>query len=479
MGFWEKLRASIAKRNSLLCVGLDPVPEKIPSRYGSVAEFGHAIIAATAEVACCYKPNLAFYEALGTDGMAILADTLQAMPSDIPVILDGKRNDIANTADAYARSAYDVLGGDALTVNPYLGADGVRPFMQRAGKGVFILCKTSNPSAGELQDWSSQGVPLYAHVAELANQWAGDGEVGLVIGATYPEAIAEIRAQYPNSWFLIPGVGTQGGEVAPVLRAGLRDDGFGVLINASRAVLYADDPARAARELRDTINRESVSSVEQSSVDDQRVRIAQQSIDRLARGLFESHCVQFGDFMLHSGAHSPIYIDLRLLVSTPALLQEAAGHYDRLLKGLHYDRLAAIPYAALPIGTAVALQTGDPLIYPRRDAKGYGTQRQIEGTFKAGERVVLLDDLISSGESKIEAIQPLVAAGLVVEDIVVLIDRQQGGAEELAQKGLRLHTAVTLSELLASLERQQLVSGEEVARVHQFLASYRRAGAPQ
>jgi orotidine 5'-phosphate decarboxylase subfamily 2 len=185
MDFWAKLSASIEKRDSLLCVGLDPHPGQIPAQYGSVGAFMRAIVEQTADLACVFKPNIAFYEALGPEGLDTLQEILEAIPDDVPVILDGKRNDIASTATAYAIGAFDRLGADALTVNPYLGSDGVAPFMAYADRGIFVLCKTSNPGAGEIQDWSQHGVPLYRHVAELANQWSQGGEIGLVIGATY------------------------------------------------------------------------------------------------------------------------------------------------------------------------------------------------------------------------------------------------------------------------------------------------------
>jgi uridine monophosphate synthetase len=181
--------------------------------------------------------------------------------------------------------------------------------------------------------------------------------------------------------------------------------------------------------------------------------------------------VQFGDFVLHSGAHSPVYVDLRRLASYPVALQEAAQHYASLLERLAYDRLAAIPYAAMPIGTAVSLLTGDPMIYPRREAKAYGTRRQIEGEFREGERIVLLDDLISSGGSKLEALAPLLEAGLVCSDVVVLINREQGGAEDLARHGYRLHAAVTLRQLVAALEEDGKVSAADAARVREYLGA--------
>ncbi|MHB0857050.1 MAG: orotidine-5'-phosphate decarboxylase [Anaerolineae bacterium] len=465
MSFWRKLEASIATRDSLVCVGLDPQPSLIPSRYTSVGDFCRAIIDATADQACLYKPNIAFFEALGEPGLRALRETLEHVPAGIPVLLDAKRGDISSTAQAYAHAVFDAWGADAVTVSPYLGADGVQPFLAYEDRGVFVLCKTSNPSAAEVQDWSQAGEPLYQHVASLAQQWAGPREIGLVIGATYPEAVAAVRDRNSTAWFLVPGVGAQGGELEAVLRAGLRADGMGMLINASRSILYAADPRAAARALREQINVTRATNARAT----QQPSTYPRDTRALARALFEAGCVRFGDFVLHSGAHSPVYVDLRRLVTYPQVLAQVATAYAEMLKPLQYDRLAAIPYAALPIGTAVALQTGQPLIYPRREAKAYGTRRQIEGEYHSGERVVLLDDLITTGGSKVEALEPLLAEGLLVSDIIVLLDREQGGAADLARQGYRLHAALTLRDLVSVLEQDGLLSSEDAERVRRYL----------
>ncbi len=191
----------------------------------------------------------------------------------------------------------------------------------------------------------------------------------------------------------------------------------------------------------------------------------------LADGLLAAGCVKFGSFTLKSGLQSPIYLDLRQLVSHPALLAEVAKAYVALLKNLQFDRLAALPYAALPIGTAVSLAGGWPMIYPRREAKGYGTGAEIEGAYTAGERVVVIDDLATTGGSKFEAIDKLSAAGLQVQDVVVLIDRQSGAAEALAERGYRLHAVLNLTGLLDYWEQAQSAPSEQIAAARAFLAS--------
>ena len=264
--FFTKLREASQSNSSFLCVGLDPHPSLLPEK--DVTVFNRAIVEATADVACCYKPNLAFYEAMGPQGLEILLRTVEAVPSYLPVIADGKRGDIASTAEAYAHALFDVYDFDAATVNPYLGTDSLAPFLQRADKGVFVLCRTSNPGGADLQALAVTGEgrqrPLYEAVAELArDRWNEHGNVGLGVGATFPGELGRVREICPRLPFLLPGAGAQGGDVAAAVRNALDEDGAGFIINSSRQILYASsdrDYAQAARRaaetLRDEINRQ-------------------------------------------------------------------------------------------------------------------------------------------------------------------------------------------------------------------------------
>lgn len=442
--FIEKLQAAARRNNSLLCVGLDPRLERLPDRFHSADNpflaFNRAVIEATADLVCAYKPNFAFYEAQGLAGLEALRETIRAVPPEIPVILDAKRGDIGSTAEAYARAAFELWGADAVTVNPYLGGDSLEPFLAYPDRGVFVLCHTSNPGAADFQTLATEGRPLYEVVAEQAARWNRAGNVGLVVGATYPAALRRVRAVAPDLPILLPGVGAQGGDLPAALQAGLTADGDGLVVNASRGVIFAEGPRAAARSLRDEINaaREVAGSLP-----------APDARQALIDALHRLGCVQFGDFTLASGRRSSVYIDLRLLVSDPGAMRLAARAYAGLLAGLTFDRLAAIPYAALPIGAVVAQAAGCPLIYPRKESKPYGRGRAIEGHWESGETVVVLDDLITTGGSKLQAIAPLEEAGLRVWDVVVLIDREQGGADELAAQGYRLHSVLKLSELRA------------------------------
>lgn len=264
----QKLHEASTRNDSLLCVGLDPdidlFPRCLDGAADPIGEFNRAIITATADLVCAYKVNVAFYEAHGLDGWLALERTLAAIPPDIPVILDAKRGDVGHTARQYAVAAYDRLGVDGITVHPYLGRDGIQPFVDYGDKLTFVLAATSNPSASDVQGLTdAQGIPVYRHVARLAASMHGrPGAVGLVAGATHPERLAVIRAEAPDLWLLVPGVGAQGGDLAATVRYGVDARGSGLLVNASRSVLYASsnaDFAAAARlaamEMNDALNR--------------------------------------------------------------------------------------------------------------------------------------------------------------------------------------------------------------------------------
>jgi uridine monophosphate synthetase len=489
MGFFTKLQAAVEHNQSLLCVGLDPNPVQAPARYraadndpaATVLAWNRAIIAETQDLVCAYKPNIAFYEALGAAGMEALRKTLALIPPHIPVLLDAKRGDIGSTAEAYARACFDDLGVDGVTLSPYLGKDSIEPFARHADKGLFVLCHTSNPGAGEFQeleiaDWRTldrePNQPLYIHVARTATAWSPN--VGLVVGATFPQAIADVRNAAPQAWFLIPGIGAQGGDLEATLAAGLRKDGAGVIINASRNVALADNHEQSARNMRDEINAVRARLKDQgasarSSAREQTTPVGDNEIQQLAAELFELGAVKFGSFALASGIQSPIYIDLRLLVSKPTLLARAAQAYAAILGGIECERIAGVPYAALPIGTAVAIAADKPLIYPRKEAKSHGLGKLIEGVWQASERVVVIEDLITSGGSTIDTAEQLRAAGLVVEHVIVLIDREQGGVAKLAQAGIQAHSVFRLTAMLDALAAQRLLDPQKHQEVLTFL----------
>jgi uridine monophosphate synthetase len=281
--FFTFLEKRVADSSSLLCIGLDPHVSNLPSPNAAGAlSYCLNLVKKTAPYAAAFKPNAAFFEQFGAPGWEVLKAVIDAvreqshrLGSLIPVILDAKRGDIASTAVAYAKSAFATLGAHAVTLSPYLGRDSIDPFLTDREKGVFLLCKTSNPGAGDLQDLpvleadpdANQGnrvvqspagtaqtvQPLYLVVARLAQSWNAAGNIGLVVGATQPEALARVRAAAPDLWFLAPGVGAQGGDLEAALQAGLRADGRGMLLAVSRGIAHAVDPAMAAAKLRDEI----------------------------------------------------------------------------------------------------------------------------------------------------------------------------------------------------------------------------------
>jgi orotidine-5'-phosphate decarboxylase len=270
MTFQEKLDAIIAKNNSLVCVGLDSdfakLPEHLKNTDHPQFEFNKAIVDATHDVVCAYKPNSAFYEARGDKGIQELKmtyDYINQTYPEIVTILDAKRADIGNTNNGYVSFAYDFLGTDAITLHPYLGSEAIKPFLARADKGAIILCRTSNPGAGEFQDLLVDGEPLYKKVAtQVANVWNTNNNCLLVVGATYPEEMAEIRKITGDITFLVPGIGAQGGDVEKSVTAGINSKKAGMIINSSRGIIFASngsDFAEKAKEeatkLRDEINK--------------------------------------------------------------------------------------------------------------------------------------------------------------------------------------------------------------------------------
>lgn len=254
MRYDDKLEARRRVADSVLCVGLDPELERLPEGVARDAEgvlaFTTAIVEATTDLACAFKPNFAFYEALGPEGMDVLRQLIQRIPPDIPVIADAKRSDIANSARLYAKAAFTVYGCDAIVVSPYQGRDSVEAYLTYPERGVYVLARTSNSGAADFQDRLIDGQPLYLDVVRRAQTWAAAGTLGFVAGATAPEQLQAIRAAAPRAQLLIPGIGAQGGDLGAALRLGRRADGGGLVVNSSRSILYASvrtDYADAAR----------------------------------------------------------------------------------------------------------------------------------------------------------------------------------------------------------------------------------------
>jgi orotidine-5'-phosphate decarboxylase len=268
--FIDKLSAAWTANSSLLCVGLDPdiakFPGQLQGRPDAIFTFCKAIIDATADTACAFKPQIAYFAALrAEDQLEALCTYLRNTYPQIPIVLDAKRGDIGATATQYAREAFERYGADAVTVNPYMGSDSVAPYLEWKDRGVIILCRTSNPGGSDLQFLNADGKPVYQHVAQLvADKWNTNGQCGLVVGATFPSELAQVRRIVGDMPLLVPGIGAQGGDIEATVQAGRTANGIGMMINSSRAILYAkanagEDFAQAARrvalETRDAINR--------------------------------------------------------------------------------------------------------------------------------------------------------------------------------------------------------------------------------
>ena len=255
MAFHDHLRRAWAESDSMLCVGLDPDPARFPDAVqGSVFEFCRQIVDATADLVCAFKPQIAYFAATGAEAdLERLCVYIRDCHPKALLVLDAKRGDIGSTAEQYAREAFDRYGAQVVTVNPYMGTDTVEPYLRHPDGGVFVLCRTSNPGSGDFQNLLIDGEPLYLHVARrVATEWNEIGDCGLVVGATYPAELAQVRAIVGNLPLLVPGIGAQGGDIAATLAAGRTADGSGLMINSSRAVLYAgkgEDFAAAARKV--------------------------------------------------------------------------------------------------------------------------------------------------------------------------------------------------------------------------------------
>ncbi|CAM9844756.1 unnamed protein product, partial [Discosporangium mesarthrocarpum] len=389
-GFFDKLVTRAEAIDSLLCVGLDPHVSELGDDQSAASAKAYCarIIAATCDVAVAYKPNAAFFEAFGADGVAALKEVIGMVPQEIPVLLDVKRGDIGSTAAAYATASFDELGAHAVTINAYLGKDTVRPFLTNPARGVFILCKTSNPSSDEVQSLrlEGKGRAVFEEMAALANSWNVDNNVGLVVGATDVDALRRARAAAPKLWILAPGVGAQGGDLDKACEAGLDPQGMGLLIPVSRGISRSEDPGAAAAELKEKINASRVrdragaggGAGGGAGAGAHDLEKYQEDFIKFA---LSQNVLRFGSFKLKSGRQSPYFFNAGLFSTGGALARLGRFYSSAVMKAnppLEFDVVFGPAYKGISLGAAVALTLSDRhgldvgFAYNRKEVKDHG-----------------------------------------------------------------------------------------------------------
>jgi len=482
--FFEAVRRRVDQVDSLLCIGLDPHVKQLPEKTCAAAE-KHSLdlIAATKDVAACYKPNAAFFEVWGEAGVAALKRVIQAAKATgAPVLLDAKRGDIGTTSDAYASSAFDELGADAITLSPYMGWDSLAPFVDLksgygATKGAFVLCKTSNPSAADMQTlkMAGSGRRVFEHIADLTvpgKDWNRHSNVGLVVGATDVEAIKAVRQANASAWILAPGVGAQGGDLEECCREAVTEDGYGLLLPISRGISAAPDPAEAARSFRDCINAVRKTKKDAASGRGNQAKLLPFQRDFIDLAL-SKEVLKFGQFTLKSGRSSPYFFNAGLF-NTGASQSKLCSAYAACIARckLDFDVIFGPAYKGIGLaaGVAATLFTEYGLdygySYNRKEVKDHGEGGSLVGADVSGKRCLLIDDVISAGTAVREAKTILDGANGILCGVIVALDRQERSGKDgalsvmsaiqsiRAEFGVPVLGIVCLDDLLTYLDDQ-------------------------
>ncbi|MFN9545493.1 MAG: bifunctional orotidine-5'-phosphate decarboxylase/orotate phosphoribosyltransferase [Cyanobacteriota bacterium] len=484
MGFFLQLTDAITERQSLLVTGLDPNPEMLQSwalRRGIagcsfLSQARHwikAVIEATGAHVCAYKPSLGFYQALGPIGLELLREVRELVPLGTPLIVDAKHGDL-NSSSALAHYLFRELGADAVTLSPLPGQDIAAPFLLHPDKAVVVTCHSSNPAAREFQHHPNESDPLYLKIVREAQRWGTPEQLLLEVGTSDPAILARVRAVAPERFLILRSLWAEEDRLDALLEAGLTSAADGLLLPLPQNLLVEDDTAERAEQLKQRIqSHRQTRLARKSQTSEDRCSLwlpaakAAEPMERLILDLFDLGCLLFGDYKQASGAIFNYYIDLRQIISDPNLFHRVLHAYAGCLEGLSFDRIAGIPYGALPTATGLSLQLHKPLIYPRKEVKAHGARRLIEGDFQEGENVVVVDDILISGGSVLEGIAKLESSGLTVCDVVVFIDHgasgNHNGRQRLQAAGYRLHAVLHITRITEVLLQAGRLSPAQAA----------------
>jgi uridine monophosphate synthetase len=496
----------MAERQSLLVTGLDPNPEMLQSwanRHGMggrsfLSQARHwikAVIEETAPHVCAYKPSLGFYQSLGPVGLELLLEVRDLVPRELPLIVDTKHGDL-NSSSAMAQYLFKEFGADAVTLSPLAGQDIAAPFLLYPGKAVVMTCHSSNQAARLFQHYPSEDQPLYLQIVRETQLWGTPDQVLLEVGTSDPAILARVRSEAPERFLILRSLWSEEDNLAAMLEAGLSSAADGLLLPLPQHLLVEDDLAAKAEALKQQISSTRERWLENQARNDQTPKAvascdlwlpgpsrpreplaAQQEVPHhdealssLVVDLFDIGCLLFGNYVQASGAVFNYYIDLRQIISDPNLFHRVLHAYAGQLEGLMFDRIAGIPYGSLPTATGLSLQLHKPLIYPRKEVKAHGARRLIEGDFKEGDHVVVVDDILITGGSVLEGIAKLESSGLVVRDVVVFIDHggdhDRHAKERLAEAGYRCHAVLSIDQITNVLHKAGRLNDDQAATLN-------------
>ncbi|MGF1491436.1 MAG: bifunctional orotidine-5'-phosphate decarboxylase/orotate phosphoribosyltransferase [Microcoleaceae cyanobacterium] len=480
MNFSDKLLAAIEHHHSLLYVNLDPEPEpdgcfNLKQSLEQWQDSLRSKLEKTKDHVCAYKLNLGLYQALGMTGIELLEWILKRIPSNLSTILDAKHSDLTSS-NALAQLFFESWQVDACTLSAYCGQDQVVPFLLYPGKMVFVLGMTANPSAPQFQEYPSLQQPLYLEMVRMIQTWGTPNQIGLAVGLMI-DGLVQMRQAAPERLILIEDSlleanpsdtnsnSINSDHLGRILTAGLDENGTGLLLPIPHQFLVEDDPSAAIDQLRKTVNQIRQQVVEQNPVCQLWLSnvcfLGNQPHRDLILQLYDIGCIIFGDHVQSSGEVFPYYIDLRRIISIPQVFYQVVNAYAGVLQDLTFDRIAGIPYGSLPTATGLALQLERPMIFPRKEVKAHGTGRLVEGYYQSGEKIVVVDDVLITGNSVIKGAEKLKSVGLQVEDIVVLIDHGRDAMQRLEQSGYRGYAVLTLAEIAETLCQANRITAAE------------------